>query len=68
MVKGRPHETFRSSARSAHFPAGPQDGTRPTSVLVSGSALQLQAFVQQLSPEHRLHVINVFELFQTYPY
>jgi len=67
-VKAKPHETFCGSARKAHFPAEPRDGTRSTSVLVLGSALQLEAFVQQLSPKRRLHVINVFELFQTYLY
>lgn len=59
---------FCSPTRNVHFPAEPQDGTRPISVLVSGSALPLEAFVQQLSPEQRLHVVIPFQFFQTYLY
>lgn len=67
-IQGRLHEMFRSPARNVHFPVEPRDGTRLISVLVSASALWLEAFVQQLSPEQRLHVVIAFQFFQTYLY
>lgn len=65
-VKQRPPESFHSSAGNVHFLAEPQDGTSPTSVLGSGSALCFEAFPQQLPPEQGLCVINACELFQAY--
>lgn len=59
-IQGRLHEIFHSPTRNVRFLVEPRDGTRPISVLVSVSALWLEAFVQQLSPEQRLHVIIAF--------
>lgn len=67
-IQGRLHEMFHSPTRNIHFPVQPRDGTRPISVLVSVSALWLEAFVQQLSPEQRLHVVIAFQFFRTYLY